>query len=185
MQTLLIIKLVLSLWLMQPNAIAPPQQQDAQQRAREIAASFDKTKHKIKERHGVRKEKFMEIRSEPAVKADARDYSGAYEADAEYPLVIRVGADNRVEGEGFEPAPAQSRRKFTLRDARIEGALLVGTKVYTDGTTERFEGVFINRTERNSPTESGTTTFGLGIRFEPPKAGDGFVLSRLFYQRKP
>ncbi len=184
MQTLLIITLVLGLWLAQPRAIAP-QQQDAGQRAREIAASFDKTKHKIKERHGVRKEMFIEIRSEPAVRADAREYSGTYEADAEYPLVIRVGADNRVEAEGFEPAPGQARRKFTLRDARIEGALLTGTKVYTDGATETFEAVFINRTARHSPTESGTSAFGLGIRFDPPKAGDGFVLSRLFYQRKP
>lgn len=184
MQTLFITTLVLSLWLAQPGTIAL-QPQDAGQRAREIAATFDKIKHKIKERHGVRKEKFIEIRSEPAVRADAREYAGTYEADAEYPLSIRVGANNRVEGEGFEPAPAQTRRKFTLRDARIEGALLTGTKVYTDGATETLEAVFINRTERRSPTESGTTAFGLGIRFDPPKAGDGFVLSRLFYQRKP
>lgn len=183
MQTLLIITLFLSLWLVQPNFNA--QHQDAQQRAREIAASFDKTKHKIKERHGVRKERFMEIRSEPAQRLDARDYSGVYEAESEYPLTIRVGADNRVEAEGSEPTQAGHGRRFTLKDARIEGALLLGTKIYEDGASEAFEGVFINRTERHSPLESGVTTFGLGIRFDPPKVGDGFTRSRLFYQRKP
>jgi hypothetical protein len=159
--------------------------QDAASRARELAASFSKSKHEVKEKHGVRVEKFKDVRSEPAPRGDARSYSGEYEADYGCALSLRVGGDGRVEANGSEPATDLSRtRKFTLKGARVDGALLTGTKVYEDGSSEGFLSVFINRTERVSPTDSGTTAFGLGVLFDPPRSVGGFSMERLFYALK-
>ncbi len=157
--------------------------QDAGTRARELAAYFNKDKHKVKEKRGVRLELFLEVRGEPAARADAALYSGAYESEPDFPFELRVSSDGTAEGRGAEPSRG-GRRRFTLRGARVSGAVLTGTKVYEDGGTERIEAVFINRTERHSPGETGTTTFGLGVVFDPPKEGDGFTLNRLFYARK-
>jgi hypothetical protein len=183
MHQILAVALLAGLWLVTSNTTA--QQSDPQQRAQEIAASFNKSKHQVKEKHGVRIEKFKEVRSEPVVRKDAREYSGTYVADlgAGYTMKVEVGTDGRVQANGSEPAPEGSR-KFTLRDAKIQGALLTGTKVYEDGTTEKFEGVFINRTERESQTDSGTTSFGLAVVYDPPKVerDDSFSLTRLFYK---
>jgi hypothetical protein len=180
----LTVAVLLGLWLIPSNIFA--QGLSAQQRTREIVASFNKSKHVIKERHGVRVEKFKEIRSEPVIRKNASDYAGTYEADTGYAINIRAGADGSVEASGTEPAPRHATLKFTLRNARLEGALLTGTKVYADGTTEKFEGVFINRTDRDSPTERGVSTFGLGVLYDPPKTNPdaGFVITRLFYQQK-
>ena len=154
--------------------------QDAGARARELASRFDKDKHKVKEKFGVRVEVFVEMRGEAALRANPAEYSGEYESEPDCPLSLRVSADGSAEGAGFEPSP-DGPRKFTLRGARVSGALLAATKVYEDGSTERFEGVFLNLRVRNSPADKGTTLFGLGAVFDQPKAGAGFEMSKLFY----
>ena len=157
--------------------------QEAGARARELAAQFNKDKHKVKEKRGVRVEVFLEVRAEPAPLANPADYSGRYESEPDCPLSLRVSADGSAEGEGFEPSPA-GPRKFTLRGARVGGAVLAGTKVYEDGSTERFEGVFINFNVRSAPADKGTTLFGLGAVFDQPKSAGGYEMSKLFYARK-
>ena len=183
MRQILAVALLAGLWFVTANITA--QQSDPQQRAQEIAASFNKSKHQVKEKHGVRIEKFKEVRSEPVVRKDAREYSGTYVADlgAGYTMKVEVGADGRVQATGAEPGPNMIRR-FTLRDAKIQGALLTGTKVYENGTTEKFEGVFINRTSRENLTDSVTTSFGLAVVYDPPKVESdyGFSLTKLFYK---
>ncbi|HEV2863996.1 MAG TPA: hypothetical protein VGX48_23570 [Pyrinomonadaceae bacterium] len=165
---------------------AAARQTGAAERARELAARMTKTKHAVKEKHGVRVEKFKEIRSEAAVRTDPREYSGAYESEIGFRLRLTVGPEGRVEGSGtditFEGARAP--RDFTLRGARVESALLTGTKVFADGSTQSFEAVFINRTDRDSPATAGTTTFGIGVLYDPPLAGEGYAISRLFYQKR-
>ena len=169
------------------NASLFAQQFSSQQRAQELAASFNKSKHRVKERRGVTVEKFKEVRNEAVVKADSREFSGTYVASlgTDYPINIVVSADGHVEVTGSEPS-RDSILHFTLRDAKIAGGLLTGTKVYADGSTEKFEGVFINRTERDSPTATGSTSFGLGVVYNPPKAESdyGFSLDHLFYELK-
>ena len=184
MHTFLTIALVLSLWLI-PSGLNTAGQADAQQRAQELAASFNKTKHKVKERRGIRIDIFLEVRNQPVVRGDARAYAGTYEAMTGNVLKLEVGAGGHLEVSGSEPGPEHDLQ-FTLRDARIEGALLLGTKVYQDGSTEKFEAVFINRTERNDPAAGGVTTFGLGVVYDPPKVSDdyGFTLNHLFYEMK-
>lgn len=167
------------------NALS--QQSTAESRTRAIVASFNKSKHAIKERHGVRMEKYKEIRSEPAIKADPRDYWGSYEVQGiGFFLDLRVDANGRVSGSGYDPVDfdASVKRRFALRNARLEGALLTGTKVYESGATKPLEGAFINATSFDSPTARGVTTFGLGVIGNTVSVS-GFMVPNLFYQRKP
>ena len=158
-------------------------QSDAQQRARELAATFNKSKHAVKEKRGIRVEKFLESRAEPASMRDVKNYSGTYTTDPGCDLSIEVTSDGVVEASGCEPTE-EGTRNFKLRGARVSGALLTGTKVYEDGSTEKFEGVFINRTWRTQLNAASITTFGLGVVYDPPKDGPGYVMSRRFYQSK-
>lgn len=155
----------------------------AQARSQVIAASFNKFKNVNKEKHGVTKAKYLKIESQPAVKANPEDYSGTYEVpDLGFALRLRVDHSGKVEGTGYEPIvdPAV-RRTFTLRDGRVEGALITATKVYASGKSERLEGVFIDRTTFESPTDKGSTSFGLGVIGRPIEVS-GLTLDRLFLE---
>lgn len=185
MRTLFVITLLVGFWLIPLNAIS--QESYAQRRTQEIVASFNKQKYGVKEKYGVRKEKYKKVRSEPVVKQNFRDYSGAYEvSDLGYLVNIQIGSNGKVEATGSEPASGgstQQARRFRLESARIAGALLTATKVYEDGATEKFEGVFINRTEFNSPTDDGVSAFGLGVVGNPVEFA-GITFDKLFYQKK-
>ena len=153
-----------------PFATTPAQQtrasQSAQTRTQAIAASFSKEKHVVKEKRGVRLEKYKRVVSEPVVKANPQDYTGRYEVtDMGLAVQLRVDRNGNVEGTGYEPTgPDLSvRRSFTLRNGKIDGALLTATQVYANGTENRFEGAFMNRTSFESPTDKGVTLFGLGV----------------------
>ena len=75
-------------------------------------------------------------------------------------------------------------RVFTLRNARIDGALLTATKVYERGGTESFEGVFINKTSFDSPTDTGHRSFGLGVVGHTVILAGNVGIDRVFYERK-
>jgi hypothetical protein len=155
----------------------------AQARSQAIAASFSKFKNLSKEKHGVTKTKYLKIESQPAVRANPEDYSGTYEVpDLGFAMRLRVDQSGKVEGTGYEPIvdPAV-RRMFTLRDGKIEGALITATKVYANGTAERLEGVFIDRTTFESPTDKGSTSFGLGVIGKPVEVS-GLTLDKLFFE---
>ena len=156
------------------------QQLTSQTKAREIAAAFTKNKHAVKEKFGVRMEKYKDVRSEPAVRSNISDYSGVYEVpDLGYVISVQVGSDGRIQASGSEKS-----RSFRLEDAKIDGALLTATKVYADGAREKFEGSFLNRTDRNSPTDPGVTMFGLGVVLTTPFEINGLTYDKLFYQLK-
>jgi hypothetical protein len=166
------------------------QASDVQKRTEDLLAAFNKRKHKVKEKYGIRKELYVEIKSEPAVRKDPREYSGRYEVSGQGDsLNIQVASDGTVNASGLESLnySTQATRAFTLRDAKIEGILLTGAKVYGDGATEKFEGIFINRTDLQgvSPQqiEHRNTAFGLGTLRSRSAEQDGFTSERLFYQQ--
>ena len=162
------------------SVTAVSQQLSRQARAQAIAEAFTKHKESVKEKYGVRKEKYKDVRSEPLVKSNVRDYSGTYEVSGfGYEMTIEVSADGRIQANGSE-----NGRPFRLEDARIEGALLTASKVYENSTSERFEGVFLKRTDRDSPTDPGVTMFGLGVVLSTPIQRDGNTFDKLFYQLK-
>jgi len=72
-------------------------------------------------------------------------------------------------------------RSFTLRDGRVDGALVTANKLYSNGDREKFEGVFINKTTRTSPTDSGRTEFGLGVIGKGVHLS-GLTIDKFFYQ---
>lgn len=163
---------------------ATRQGSQAERRAAELAAIFSKSKHEVREKKGRRVEKFKEVKSEPAV-LDAAAYAGEYVTGEGCGVTVRFAAGGALDVGGCEPGEG-GNRWFTLKDARLEGALLTGTKVYADGAIEKFEGLFINRTDRDSPTDAGTTTFGLGVYLDPPRTTHNghLTMSRIFYQKK-
>jgi len=157
----------------------------ADTRARAMAASFNKSKHVSKEKRGIRKEKFLEITSTPATKADPSAYSGDYRVEGMgFSLDLRVAPDGTVEGTGYDPVEFESNvmRQYTLTNARVQGGLLSATKTYANGTTQTVEGVFIDRTTKTSPTDPGSPVFGLGISGNFGHIS-GITLTKLFYQR--
>ena len=156
------------------------QQVSTQTRAQTLAAAFNKHKQAVKEKYGVRREKYKDVRSEPLVRQNIADYSGVYElSDLGYVINVRVGSDGRVQANGFDKT-----RAFTLENARIEGALLTVSKVYQDGATEKFEGVFLSRTDRNNPTDPGVTISGLGVIPMTSIEAHGLTYEKLFYTLK-
>jgi hypothetical protein len=156
------------------------QQLSSQARAQAIAQAFTKHKHAVKEKYGVRVEKYKDVKSEPAVNQNTGDYSGTYEVSgADFVITIQAGSDGRVGGNGSE-----NGRVFKLENARIEAALLTASKVYQNGAREKFEGVFLKRTDRNSPTDAGVSTFGLGVLLDTPIELNGNTFEKLFYELK-
>jgi len=165
---------------------ASSQQLSSQTRAQEIAASFSKFKQLAKEKNGFRKEKYKDVRSEPVVKQNVSEYAGVYEVyDLGYVLRIQVESDGRIQATGYETEGTQQSRTFRLEHARIAGALITAEKVYDNGAAEKFEGAFMTRTERNNPTDSGTSIFGLGVLLSTPHEYGGISYDKLFYQWKP
>ena len=167
--------------------VHPVRAQTTQARTSAIVASFNKSKHVVKERHGVRLEKYKDVRSEPVVKANPEDYSGNYDVpDMGFGVQLRVDRNGNVQGTGYEPVGEDGsvRRTFTLRNGRVEGALLTATQVYGDGTQGRFEGVFMNRTSFDSPADRGTTQFGLGVVGKDARVVGGLSINRFFYPKR-
>jgi hypothetical protein len=156
---------------------------DPQTKTKAIVASFNKFKHLSKEKHGIRKEKYLKVESNPVVKANPEDYSGTYEIpDLGFAMHLRVDHNGKVEGDGYEPlADPAVRRTFTLKNGKIEGALLTATKVYAGGYTEKLEGAFIERTTFESPTDKGFSRFGLGTLGRPIEVS-GLTLDKFFYE---
>ena len=184
MRPLSILALFLGFWFCSCDRNLPGI--NTQSRTQEIVASFNKTKHKVVEVYGIKKEKYKRVVSEPAIKQNIRDYSGVYEAsEMGYLINIQVGSDGKLNATGSEPANGDTRqmRSFRLEGARISGAMLTATKVYDDGATEKFEGVFINRTDFLSPTDKGMRSFGLGVVSNSFEFA-GVTFDKLFYQLK-
>ena len=141
--------------------------QNAGQRTRELVTALDKTKYKKKEKADVSIEIYIDIKNEAAVRDNPMAYSGNYGSE-DYRMTLAVAKDGSVTGEGHDVLGENGgRANFTFRDARIDGALLTGTKVYEGGAPQPFEGVFTNRTvstgKNVNQIHSRETLFGFGF----------------------
>jgi hypothetical protein len=157
----------------------------ASARTREIAARFSKEKHVIKEKHGVRLEKYVKVVAEPKAAANPSTYSGTYrDLSFDFILRLRVTTDGKVEGSGEDPIGYEPNiaRSFTLAGGKVNGALLTATKIYRDGKRENLEGIFMKRITIDAPNERETSVFGLGVLTKPMQIG-GNIIDRLFYER--
>lgn len=160
-------------------------QESSSQRRNEIVASFNKEKYLAKEKYGVRVEKYKKVVSEPAIKQNLSEYSGIYRTEGlEHSINLQVAADGTVKANGSETTDGITR-SFKLQGARIAFGMLTATKVYDDGSQQKFEGVFLNRTDFISPKDPGVKMFGLGVVVSNPVEIQGVALDKLFYQLKP
>ena len=115
--------------------------------------------------------KHKEKRFEAVVRADARDYAGRYVGiDDSYVLEVGAEADGRLKITSREGA-----RRAELRDVRLDGARITATKVYEDGSTAKFEGLFADRV-LNGERRFGVVVSGLDIKL------DGMTINRTFYR---
>ena len=164
--------------------------QNAEQKTADLIAALGKTKYKNKEKKNFSFESYIDVKSEAVVKNNIQDYSGVYQSpEANCRLELRVSSDGKVEGSGYDFDFDGSRKQnFTLKDARIEGALLTATKVFADGRTKKLEAVFNNRTvtEGKNPNEinSRQTKYGLGF-VDAGKFGNVITTSRFFLEYQP
>ena len=61
--------------------------------------------------------------------------------------------------------------------------MITATKVYGSGSTEPLEGVFINKTVFESPSDKGVSAFGLGVVGRGQQI-NGLTVDKIFYQLK-
>lgn len=139
-----------------------------------LAAALNKNKYKKKEKSKkgvtVSVEVYVDIKNDPVVKQPA-EYSGRYADEiGGFNLDLSVAADGRAEGSGVDTINGGSngnKMSYTLKNARVQGAVLTADKVFADGTSQRLEAVFVNQTivlGKNAQTiESRNTVFGLGF----------------------
>lgn len=140
--------------------------QDSSQRTKDLVAALDKTKYKKKEKANLSVEVYVDIKNVPAVR-DPFEYGGIYESDG-YRLDLQVAKGGSATGGGYDTYFDNNvRMNFTLKDARVEGALLTATKVYESGEAIPFEAVFVNRTSRagTSPDAVTTSDTKFGVAF--------------------
>ncbi len=130
-------------------------QQSVSARTRGLISQLNKTKQKKKNKGGVNVEVFVEVKFVPTPEGDIRDFSGKY---ADLPtldycrLEIEVAADGTVTGKGYDFfSVEQGRENYTLKDARVSGSLLTGTRVFAD-RYEPFEAVFVTASRREGST---------------------------------
>jgi hypothetical protein len=120
-----------------------------------------------------KKKKFKEKRFEPVTRPQLKDYEGKYVGiESSYFIEMLVASDGKLAVTSYE-----GERQAVLRDIRIEGPILTATKVYTDGATEDFSGVFANRI-LNGKSAFGIIVDNVDVRLE------GLTLTSLFYRLK-
>jgi hypothetical protein len=183
MRLLVVVAIIAGFCLIPVNTVS--QETYTQTRTQEIVASFNKEKYAVKEKYGVRREKYKKVVSEPVSKPTINEFAGVYEVSGPgFFIKLQIGSDGKVTANGSEPAKddPQHPRGFRLDGAKITGAMLTATKVFDDGAREKFEGVFINMTVYESPTDKGVTAFGLGVVRHLESSG--VMEDKLFYQFK-
>ena len=165
--------------------------QAVDQKTQDLVAALDKTKYKKKEKKNISIELYIDVKNTAALRSSPAEYSGSYNADG-YHLDLQVASNGAATGSGYDSLSMGNGNtvKFTLQDARVQGALLTATKVYQNGETRPFEAAFVNRTVTSgsnpSAIASRETAFGLGWVDGPYSSADGQQSwsNRVFLERK-
>ncbi|HYI10845.1 MAG TPA: hypothetical protein VEK57_17425 [Thermoanaerobaculia bacterium] len=157
---------------------------DLERRTADLVAMFNKTKHVSKNKRGVSKSMFLQVKSDPVVRKDPSTYSGVYlEPGFRFSIDLSVRRDGSLTGNGSD-----ERGSYTLHDGRVRGALLTATKAYPNGATSPLEGVFLQRVVREGTAPdkvtSRTTAFGVGVRTPGLEADGGIHIEKLFFEAR-
>jgi hypothetical protein len=157
---------------------------DLERRTADLVAMFNKTKHKSKNKHGVSKSMFLQVKSDAVVRKDPSTYSGVYvEPGFRFSIELNVRHDGSLTGKGSD-----QRGGYTLRDGQVRGALLTAMKAYPNGATAPLEGVFLQRVVREGTAPenvtSQSTAFGVGVRTPGLQADGGIEIDKLFFEAR-
>jgi hypothetical protein len=157
------------------------------QKAEEIAAEFNKSKTKIKEKRGFVSEITNYVKNTVLVKKDISKYAGSYQAlnNTETLVSLRVGSDGEISGGGYDAIEKGQLRYFKFKDATIKDGLLTATKLYDDNTTEIFEAAFLKQVSGNNFLGDMVTISGLGVKYNTPRIHPktGQSASKLFFAK--
>ncbi len=119
----------------------------------------------------AQKNKHKEKRYEPVALRNVQDYEGRYVGiEDSYFMDVQVEPDGAMNVTIYEAG-----RRATLKDIRLEGAIISASKVFENGETGSFSGVFANRI-LNGRSAFGIIVDNLHIEL------DGITLSGLFYK---
>ena len=152
-----------------------------------LAAALDNTKHKKKEKikNGIdySTEVYVDIKHEVLLNGEPADYSGVYRSGDDYLLELKVRPDGSADGKGFDTRGVEAKRaEFTLRGARMSGAVLQATKIFTDRRTEKLEAVFARRTTQTGKNPDSIDKRESAVGFGFIQTGDAWT-SRVFLAR--
>jgi len=150
----------------------------AQTRASQIASEFSKTRSTTKSKHGMTTHKYKEVRSAPWL-TELRNYAGHY-VSLGNPLELTVS----VSANGVVTASGRDEARFEVRTARIEDAMLYGTKVYRSGRSEAFEAAFLKRSHRDAPDKNFTLGYGVAVLIDAPPPDGVSGLTHVFLEKE-
>ena len=156
-------------------------QKSVSERTQDLIAQLDKTKSKKKNKGGVERELFVEVKFVPTPEGDIRDFSGKYLSSQDprdgltRGLEMEVAADGSVSGKGYDLMSIEGGREyFTLKDARVSDSLLTATRVFRD-RSEPFDAVFVIATRRDGTTRKDAkvtkTAVGIAYMHNMPEGG--------------
>lgn len=169
-------KIVIALFSLTVLLVSKTYSQSAKEKAEAIAAEFSKEKNKEKEKNGATTEKHKVVEAKPDFRDNTAAYAGKYELNGQGDRIVFRYSNNTWEGDYMQLLDNKEVKKATLKDIRIESALLTATIQYTDGKSAPVEGVFINR------FKNGEKIPGLGVR-EVLDLSNGFIMDEAFYKR--
>jgi ketosteroid isomerase-like protein len=117
------------------------------------------------------KKKHKEKRYEPATRPSVKDYEGKYVGvESSYWIEVFVSPEGKLTINSYE-----GERRASLSDIRLEGAIISAVKVYEDGGSESFSGVFANRL-LNDQSAFGIIVDNIQVKIS------GLTLHGLFYR---
>ncbi|MEP6507295.1 MAG: hypothetical protein ABJC63_03645 [Gemmatimonadales bacterium] len=167
-----------------PLSTGSAQTRESSSRAGVIVASFNKSKHAVKERRGARAEEFKEVKFEPVIPRSPSALSGSYEVPGMgASLRLQIDDAGRVTGAGTEPLGdgGSVMRMFTIR-ARISTAPLSLERRFTEmvrrpglrASSSPGRRSIVGRTKELPRSDSAWTA---------PLEAYGVTVKKLFYQR--
>ncbi len=152
------------------------QELSAKEKAEHLAKNvFSKSKHAKKEKYGVVREKTKVVESTPVAKDDPVFYAGNYwYQDFNYKMEIRLDANKNL----IATLSIPNKPDLQLTNVSVTDAYFTAIKQNEDGGEEKWEGVFINK------SDNGNTEFGLGVRLPNalPIAG-GVQTTKVFFKK--
>ncbi len=153
--------------------------QTSKEKAEQLASEFNKEKNKQKEKNGRVTEKHITVEAKPDYRENVSTYAATYEMEGLgqfITLAQNAAGEWQADFTGEKNGVLVNTAK--LRDVKIQDALLTGTLVFTDGKTQAFEAVFINRFVNGEPSSKG-----IGFK-QVLSLSNGIMMDKAFYKRK-